>query len=126
MAWTGGINEGRKVLYESLAQGNAGSVYSAVFKTGRGENFSALINLELVNTTGAIVTTVEGSHDGVVFVEVMASFTTTVDTLAKVGKYLASVSGDYPFYRINYAATGDNTGDTLTTVLVGDPECEGV
>lgn len=117
-AEAGKNTKGRRILTETITQGDTATVYSDSFQVNKGEDFTVVVNTAAVNTTGAITTEVEGSHDNTTFFTLTSSFIADCDTATLSGYYDNSLKGDLPYYRLAMAAAADDDANDLEVVVI--------
>lgn len=110
---------GRSVYTESVTLANAGTANSSrIDFIPRGVGFTVHANTGAVNTVGAVTTDLEGSFNGTTFVDVDASFLADLDTAVKTAVYVASTSGDYPYYRLSFDSAADDSSTVIAVVVI--------
>lgn len=109
----------RLVQSETVTLANATVAYSSAFEVPKNGNFVAFLNTGATNTVGAVTTDLQGSFDNSAWVDIDASFAADLDTLTIMKAYVASTSGDFPFYRFQFDCAGNDSATTIICKVVG-------
>jgi hypothetical protein len=122
MAFSTKTRNGRVVKTELVTLATGAMAYGSVIDfVPKGKDFTAFINTSLVNTAGAVPTDLQVSWDGVTFVTLTADWVVTCDTVSLVKAYVASTSGDFPYYRLGFDCAGaDAATQIYVRIVVGD------
>ena len=120
MAWVKTRVNGRSVYTESHTLANATTSHSSTISfIPAGVGFTAFVNTGAVDTTAAFTTDLEGSFDDSTYVDIDASFLADADGAVLSKVYVASTSGDYPYYKLEFdSSAGDNSSHTITLVVI--------
>lgn len=119
MAWTKKTANKRLVASETITLSNGGTANgTSIDFIPKDDNFVAFINTGAKNTVGAVTTDLEGSFDGTTWVDIDASFAADCDTATKMKAYVASTSGDFPYYRLTFDCAGNDSATQIVVKVV--------
>lgn len=123
MSWTKSKVNGRAVFTDSVTLHDGdptpGSAYTPTIDfIPRGGGFTVHMNTGAVNTVGAVIADLYGSLDGTNWTLVDDSFAADMDTAVKSKVYVATTSGDWPYYRVGFYCVADESAKVISVSVV--------
>jgi len=120
MAWdTGSTVNDRLVYSETVTLATTDSAYTSTMDfIGKDESFVTYMNTGATNTVGAVEANLLASFDGTTWTEIDASFAAALDTATVSKAYVATTSGDYPYYRVEFVCAGADAASTIVVKVI--------